>query len=187
MGKEGIKHVYEKIPSYLEKPIYTGHYYGELRYDSLTDSWIIIGEPIVCQMAKRLFPGSSGKGPGQARFKRNKRTIGDLNWLMQRFPLKILDQERWEQDINEAIQYTLRRQEIAYKSQRITPSNAIFKGKLKKFQEEALAFLTYNPASLLGDQMGLGKTVVALAWIAHLNQFPGIIVNPNNITHQWKD
>jgi SWI/SNF-related matrix-associated actin-dependent regulator of chromatin subfamily A-like protein 1 len=175
------------LPAYLNQPIFTGHYYGELHYEKHTDSWIIKGEPIVCQMAKKLFPGSSGRHKGEARFKRNKRINGDLNWLMMRYPLKIMNPELWEQDIREAREHVQKRLEIQKKPQKLEPSSMIFNGTLKEFQKEGVSFLYHNAPTLLGDEMGLGKTVQALGWISVINDFPGIIVCPKNIVLQWKE
>lgn len=175
-----------KLPLYLmeveKEPV---HYYGELHYDKWTDSWIIKGEPIVCQYAKRLFPGSSGRHSGEARFKRTKRINADLNWLMLRFPLKIMDEELWRKDYEEAVEHVRKRIEIHKKPKKMIPGDQ-FKGELREFQKEALAFLSNNAPTLLADEMGLGKTVVALAWISTLESYPGIIVCPKNIQDQWK-
>jgi len=81
------------VPIYLEQQTTADYYYGTLTYEKATDSWVIRGEPCVVMMAKKLFPGSSGRGQGIAKFKNNRRTNGDLNWLMQRYPLKIEQQE----------------------------------------------------------------------------------------------
>jgi hypothetical protein len=75
------------LPSYLNKTKGALYYYGNLSYEENTNSWIIEGEPCVVEMAKRLFPGSSGRGQGKAKFKNNKRMNGDLNKIEKRNPL----------------------------------------------------------------------------------------------------
>lgn len=176
----------DQIPSYLDPPRDIGYYYGTLRHEEETDSWVIEGEPAVCQMAKKLFPGSNGRGKGIARFKANKRTNGDLNWLMQRFPLRVIDNEKWQNDYLTAVEHVVKRKEIRNRPQMIEPSSFIFNGQLTDFQKEGVAFLKYNAPALLADDMGLGKTVQALAWIASLGEFPGIIVVPSSVVLQWK-
>lgn len=175
-----------RLPKYLmeveEEP---EHYYGELYYLRDTGHWLIKGEPRVCQMAKRLFPGSAGRRSGEAKFKRSKRTNGDLNWLMLRYPLKIMDKEIWGEDFEEAREHVSRRVEITKRKQKMEPS-AEFTGKLREFQKEAVAFLFHNAPTMLADEMGLGKTVCALAWISNLEASRGIIVLPKNIQEQWR-
>ncbi|WP_080840034.1 DEAD/DEAH box helicase [Cohnella massiliensis] len=174
------------IPSYLNRPAPADYTYGTLRYDERTDSWIIEGEPIVCQMAKRLFPGAEGRGKGIARFKSNKRTNGELNWLMMRYPLKIENPDKWERDYQQAVDHAVKRQQLLKSPQKLEPSSLYFNGKLAEFQKEGVAFLLHNAPTLLADDMGLGKTVQALGWIASLERFPGLIVAPTSVQTQWK-
>lgn len=56
------------IPAYLNKVGEAEYFYGELKYEAFQNSWVIVGEPCVIDMAKRLFPGCSGRGSGLARF-----------------------------------------------------------------------------------------------------------------------
>lgn len=174
------------VPSYLNRTAPADYTYGTLRYDERTDSWIIEGEPIVCQMAKRLFPGAEGRGKGIARFKSNKRTNGELNWLMMRYPLKIENPDKWERDYQQAVDHAVKRQQLLKSPQKLEPSSLYFNGKLAEFQKEGVAFLLHNAPTLLADDMGLGKTVQALGWIASLERFPGLIVAPTSVQTQWK-
>lgn len=177
----------ENLPTYLMHHGESDYYYGTLRYESSLDSWVIEGEPAVCQAAKRIFPGADGRYKGIARFKSNKRSNGDLNWLMMRYPLKIIDQDKWEQQFNEAVGYVIKRNQIRNGPQKIEPSHLYFKGQLTEFQKEGVAYLNNNAPTLLADDMGLGKTVEALAWIANQNKYPGIIVVPTSVQRQWKN
>ena len=93
------------LPPYLRQNGEGGmRTYGELSYNRRSRSWVIKGEPAVCQMAKRLFPGCDGKGRGVARFTANRRNTGDLNWLMLRYPLRIRETDalRWQEALEGA-------------------------------------------------------------------------------------
>lgn len=134
------------------------HYYGELKYDSKGDNWIIDGEPMVCQYAKRLFPGSSGRGSGKAKFKNNKRNAEDLKWLMSRFPLTIEKNsiEAWEKATVKAKEHVVKKLDVLKKPQK-EDSGEWFTGELREFQKEGLSFLTNYAPCLLADDMGLGE------------------------------
>jgi SWI/SNF-related matrix-associated actin-dependent regulator 1 of chromatin subfamily A len=175
------------LPAYLSRPGEADYYFGDLRYDASRDCWEIRGEPVVCQVAKRLFPGADGRGKGVARFKLTKRTAGDLNWLMLRYPLRIENPERWEQDYRAAVEHTERLRLARTGPQKMTPSSSFFNGTLKEFQKEAVAYLKHHAPCLLADDMGLGKTIEALAWAATLEQLPGIIVVPASVQRQWAE
>ena len=82
------------LPQYLKSAESAGRTYGELSYNKRSRSWVIRGEPVVCQMAKRLFPGCDGKSRGVARFTANRKNAGDLNWLMLRYPLTVRASDR---------------------------------------------------------------------------------------------
>lgn len=173
------------LPSYLVEVKKAKYYYGSLTYEENIDSWIIEGEPCVVEMAKRLFPGSSGRGQGIAKFKNNKRINGDLNWLMQRYPLRIKSKEIWDKSYKETIQYVIKRDEFLSNPKKEVPLN--FKGNLMEFQKEGLGFLLNNSRTLLADEMGLGKTIEVLSFIATTNSYPAIIVVPPWLITNWKN
>ncbi|MTI83460.1 MAG: DEAD/DEAH box helicase [Firmicutes bacterium] len=170
------------VPSYLQEPENVQRYYGTLEYNN--GFWVIRGEPSVIQLAKRLFPGCSGRGSGIAKFKANKRTNGDLNWLMLRYPLKVEEAHRWEEARQETIQHVLKREEILRRPQKIVPG-ANFNGELREFQKEGLAFLAHNERTLLADEMGLGKTPQALAYISEKQLYPALLVVPPHLIRNW--
>jgi len=173
------------IPAYLNSVGEAEYYYGTLKHDDFQNSWIIEGEPCVIDMAKRLFPGCSGRGSGFARFPNNKRINGDLNWLMLRYPLRIEEPERWEKAYQETVDHVLKRNELNKRHQKVTPPLE-FNGELLEFQKEGLAFLLHNRRTLLADEMGTGKTPTALAFLATTESYPALIVVPPHLVKNWK-
>ncbi|HZK34274.1 MAG TPA: DEAD/DEAH box helicase [Bacillota bacterium] len=184
--KEYIGEQEVTLPDYMRDPEPANYYYGTLRYSKKNKSWIIKGEPCVCQMAKRLFPGSKGARRGSARFTANKRTIGDLNWLMMRYPLEIKSRRRWNEAISEGREYVLNRERNNKYPLRVDPSDLFFKGELMDFQKEGLGYLLQHNRMLLADEMGLGKTVQALAWLAQTKKYPLLLVVPPHLIKNWE-
>ena len=174
------------LPDYMKEPGPCNHYYGTLTYNGRTGKWIIKGEPCVCQMAKRLFPGCAGKSRGVARFPANRRIIGDLNWLMLRYPLKIRNPKRWDAEMAEARQHVLARERSNQYPLKTEPSDTLFHGELMEFQKEGLGFLLQNNRTLLADEMGLGKTVEALAYLAQTGAYPALLVVPAHLVKNWE-
>jgi len=176
------------IPAYLKQGNASGKTYGELSYNRRSKSWVIKGEPTVCQMAKRLFPGCDGKGRGVARFTANRRNAGDLNWLMMRYPLTIRqsDLPKWEQALQDARDWAIAKERARFAPQAIDPPKARFKGELMPFQREGAAYLVNTPRALLADEMGLGKTVQALAAVAELRSYPLLLVVPSHLMTNWQ-
>lgn len=172
------------IPDYLKPVEAPARYYGTLKFNEHKHEWLIEGEPCVIEMCKRVFPGCDTKEKGKAVFFSSKRSDGDLNWLMLRYPLKISCPERWKAALEAATHYVIGRNFIYHSPQRMTPPPT-FKGNLLPFQEEGLAFLLHNRRTLLADEMGLGKTVQALAFLAAVNEYPVLIVVPPYLLPNW--
>lgn len=176
------------LPAYLRPaPDAAGQVYGTLSYNRRSRCWTVKGDPSVTEMCKRLFPGMSGCKRGEARFTAHARAIGDLQWLMLRFPLEVKASDRalWEKALEGARTYALRREQAARMPQRATPPEGSFLGTLRPFQQEGLAFLLAHDRCLLADEMGLGKTVQALAYLAASGQLPALIIPPAHLTRNW--
>ena len=177
------------LPPYLRPAENTAQPMGTLSYNRRSKCWVVKGDPAVTEMCKRLFPGSAGSKRGEARFTAHRRIIGDLCWLMMRFPLevKLKDLPLWDQAVAEARQYAIRQARAAQMPARATPPEGSFHGELMDFQQEGLSFLLQHDRCLLADEMGLGKTVQALACIASERALPALIIPPAHLTRNWQE
>ena len=177
------------LPPYLRPAENTAQPMGTLSYNRRSKCWVVKGDPAVTEMCKRLFPGSAGSKRGEARFTAHRRIIGDLCWLMMRFPLevKLKDLPLWDQAVAEARQYAIRQARAAQMPPRTTPPAGSFHGELMDFQQEGLSFLLQHDRCLLADEMGLGKTVQALACIASERALPVLIIPPAHLTRNWQE
>ncbi len=176
------------IPAYLRDQPIGVHIYGTLSYNRRAKCWTIKGEPCVTELPKRLFPGCAGHGRGEARFTAHRRIIGDLNWLMLRYPLQIAerDQEKWEHALEDARNWAAKRAFADALPDTATPPASCFEGSLMSFQQKGLAYLLANERALLADEMGLGKTVQGIALLASTQQFPAMIVVPPHLLRNWR-
>ena len=177
----------QKLPGYMQDVPQAGHVYGTLSYNRRSKCWTIKGEPCVTEMAKRLFPGSEKKR-GEARFTANRRIIGEVNWLMMRYPLEIASRDKalWEKSLEKAREHVLRRELAQRLPVRSTPPQNMFEGTLREFQKEGLSYLVANERTLLADEMGLGKTVQALACLATTGDLPALLVVPPHLMRNWE-
>lgn len=175
-------------PAYLRDAPPPERTYGTLSYNRRSKCWTIKGEPCVTELAKRLFPGCDGRGRGVARFTAHRRIIGELNWLMLRYPLEIkeADRSRWENALEEAREYAVRREQALKMPETATPPEGTFTGELLPFQKQGLGFLLSTRRCLLADEMGLGKTVQALAFLATTAAYPAVIVVPPHLIRNWQ-
>lgn len=185
--ENGMEMDTQRLPGYLRDVPAGGHVYGTLSYNRRSKCWTIKGEPCVTEMAKRLFPGSERRR-GEARFTANRRIVGEVNWLMLRYPLEIAPRDRalWTRTLEEARRHALAREQVMKLPRRCTPPEGSFAGELREFQKEGLSFLLANPRALLADEMGLGKTVQALACLASTGELPALLVVPPHLVRNWQ-
>jgi SNF2 family DNA or RNA helicase len=160
---------------------------GTLSYNKKRNCWVVKADPSVTEFCKRLFPGTAGGKRGEARFTAHRRIVGDLNWLMMRFPLAVKpqDEARWQEALADARAYAQRREAAKRLPERVSPAPAVFCGTLTPFQQEGLGFLLRTDRCLLADEMGLGKTVQALAMLAQLAAYPAMVVAPAHLMRNW--
>lgn len=175
-------------PGYLRDVPSGERTYGTLSYNRRSKCWTIKGEPCVTELAKRLFPGCDGRGRGVARFTAHRRIIGELNWLMLRYPLEIKesDRGRWETALEYAREYAVHRERALRMPEFATPPRESFTGDLLPFQQQGLAFMLGARRCLLADEMGLGKTVQALAFLATTAAYPVALVVPPHLIRNWE-
>lgn len=174
------------VPAYLQPPENPPRTYGDLTFDEKEGRYIVDGEPMVLEMARRLFPGSSWRNRGPVAFKATTRLVGDLTWLLQRYPLKIQCREQYEKDRQAAVRHAQRRESNLHPKP-VTSLPGEFLGELKEFQKEGVAFLLANPRSLLADEQGLGKTIQGLAAGVARGEYPILVVVPRpKLARQWR-
>ncbi len=177
------------LPAYLREPPVPARTFGTLSYNRRSKCWTVKGDPSVTEMCKRLFPGSAGSKRGEARFTAHRRMVGDLMWLMLRFPLEVAPRDRalWDKAVQDCRDHAVRKAIAARLPQRMTPPEGTFEGELRPFQQEGLAFLMQHERCLLADEMGLGKTVQALSYLAATDSFPAIVIPPAHLTRNWTE
>lgn len=61
-----------------------------------------------------------------------------------------------------------------------------FKQTLKPFQEIGVLFLLINKRVILGDEMGLGKSLQSITAVDLANAYPCLIVCPSSLKYNWQ-
>ena len=147
-------------PIYLRDVPADQRTYGTLSYNRRSKCWTIRGEPCVTELAKRLFPGCDGRGRGVARFTAHRRIIGELNWLMLRYPLEIKesDRNRWESALEEAREYAVRRKRALTMPETAAPPQESFSGTLLPFQQQGLGFMLSSRRWLSSEKAAMEST-----------------------------
>ena len=172
------------IPLYLQQPDAGARTHGRLTYE-VGYYWLRELTPAVREFAKRVFPGCARHSRStDLKFRGTKRMVGDLNWLMLRYPMEVECEDQFFDDRDRALDHAERREKNQDLGEAAIPPT--FTGELYPFQSEGVSFMLANERSLLADSMGLGKTVTCLAALATAVAFPALIVVPASVQLQWQ-
>ena len=150
--------------------------------------WLVAANPHVLGRLKRLFPRVNAEAgrKGELRIRRSPEIDRDLEWFMDRYPLEMgtadraelargAERHRADEEVVEAVQagtYEPREFELA-----VTP---------RGYQRTAADLWLRLDRMLLGDSMGLGKTITALTGLSDPTTRPALVVMPTHLPEQWQ-
>lgn len=163
--------------------------YGRMWLDG--DTWVLKDlEPHVAIRLKRVFPSIPAGTSLLFRLRHQPDVCRDLDWFIERYPLDVPDGHR------AALRRGRKRYEAAHEAaERIlqpgwSADHPIgFRDGMAPYpyQQQAAALARTFKRLLLLDDVGLGKTVSALATIADPAYLPCAIVVQPHVADQWKD
>lgn len=162
--------------------------FGELKYDSSLDKWVVVAEPHVRMRFKDLFRRVSRTTHGDLRISDSPQVCKDLMWFMERYPLELAlrDKHLLERGV---LKYDQREEDL----ERIllpdyVPRQIELKKPLRKYQGQLVDLFLRSRKLLCGDDTGLGKTA---EWIGALIGDPGtrpsLVVCQTHLPVQWAE
>lgn len=164
--------------------------YGKLFFEKEEKQWKISGaEPHICIKLKAIFAKIPKSGSQPFKFPDTSETCHDLLWFIDRYPLEISENDliklkrerkKYTSNINElesillpdyiprfvelksphkAREYQLKGKDVHYKCKRI----------------------------LIGDDIGLGKTLIAILSFLEKGTLPAVVTVQTHLPKQWKE
>jgi SNF2 family DNA or RNA helicase len=161
--------------------------YGKLRYSVQAKAWgVADASPHVAMAFKRLFP----RIPQEATvfvLSDTDEVRADLEWFMQRYPFEHQEHERIAEGANRIRRRLEERDKILLPDWKPGEVPGFLPGKQPYvYQSQAARIAVNNEGMLCGDDVGLGKTITALAALTMGAPLPaGIVVQPHLAT-QWQ-
>ena len=159
--------------------------FGTIEFDK--DKWVIHAEPHVNMRLKDLFRKINKSRTDEITISHSDLTCKDIAWFMERYPLAI----------SETDGKVLRSGVTSYDTQQADlesillpnykPRPVDLKLPLRNYQSIAVDLLIKRKRLLCGDDLGLGKTVVALGGIKASGALPALIVCQSHLPRQWKE
>jgi hypothetical protein len=160
--------------------------YGNLTLERDQKAWAIVRlEPHVAIAFKRMFP----KVPITAtsiRLSDTDEARADLHWFMQRYPLHHDEHAAIQEGVDRLSARIAERERILLPNW-TPPATLGFRPGYAPYlyQSQAAQVALGNPGLLLGDDVGLGKTISAIAACAMGAPLPAAVVVQAHLADQW--
>lgn len=156
--------------------------YGDLHFDG--ECWVINAEPHVMIKLKSVFP-KIRKSSTTIRLEDTDDVGLDLDWFIQRYPLEVKDEcrSRLTQSKNRYLAFQQDLERIMLPD--YVPSEIPLKKALRPYQPMVVDLAWKLGNLLCGDDLGLGKTIYAIA-LAAKGAAPMAVVVQTHLVKQWK-
>jgi len=164
--------------------------YGKLKFDSVNNEWVISElNPDAIIVLKRIFHKISQSARPPFRFSNTLDVCCDLDWFFLRYPVEM--SEEVSAKLKSRVSVYRRKQDNLSKiiSPKYRPIAIKLrqKAQLRDYQAQAVELLSKTKSLLLGDELGLGKTVSGIGSLVKINKLPAIIVVPPHLANHWKE
>lgn len=166
--------------------------YGKLSFVAEANRWVITElEPQVAIRAKRIFPRISATQVGSYTFVDTDEARSELEWFIERYPLQVSAPDR-ARLAEGRLRFERIRSEIdAVLVRDWKPSGAPARLKdgvvLRPNQARAVEVAKRTGRLLIADDVGLGKTLAALAACMDEGSLPIAVICEAHVANQWFD
>lgn len=157
--------------------------YGELRREG--KSWVLEDlSPHASIMVKRWFPRADVAAK-TLRLSATPAVSAELEWFLGRFPMRCGPEAASSlAKLAQAHRDAQAQVRIALAGDYVRPALPMAKPP-RVYQDQAAELCERTGALLCADELGLGKTVSAIALLARAGNLPAAVVVPLNVVEQW--
>ncbi len=142
----------------------------------------------VCIKLKAVFPRISKTSVAPFTFPNTPESCADLQWFMQRYPLQMSERDLKVMNGGVSIHGDTSRKLEEILLDKYKPRHVSLKGehKPRHYQVQASDLHKYTHRLLLGDDLGLGKTLSGILTLLNPGTLPAVIVVQTHLTRQWR-
>lgn len=163
--------------------------YGSIVFDDHTNKWkIVSAEPHICIRLKNIFQKINKAQSLPFEFAHTPENCHDLLWFMERYPLSISQGNKIRMQQARVAYIDLQDQLEKILSPDYEPQKIGLKEPWipRIYQEQAAAFHSVQKRFILGDDIGLGKTMTGTLTLNE-QTLPAIIVVQTHLKVHWKE
>lgn len=166
--------------------------YGTLRLKRAGDApaaksqWELTAEPHVMIFARRVFAQASGRSYKTIRLSNTPEVCRDLDWFMERYPLQV--EGEGDAELRAGSDAHRERQSLVDRllAGRMPPAAVSLALPPRDYQRAAAQMLMAVKRMILGDDLGVGKTVSAICPLVMGGTTPALIVTMTHLVAQWR-
>ena len=163
--------------------------YGRLRYMKDKNQWWMDANPAHVKIKLKKIFESIPKNAQYFHFDNTKENALDLEWFIQRYPMEMKSDDKnlltkMSDDYRDFLAETEKIFTPDWK-----PKIIEFKDGLKpyNYQQQAIDLLWRTKRLMVADEVGLGKTIVAIGAMTNQDCMPALVVVQPHLTGQWKE
>jgi len=146
--------------------------------------WKIEAEPQVMIKLKRLFGRTDVRQFGSIRLRATDEVCRDLQWFCERYPLGITPRDHL--DKHAALYEQQKKAFSEILSGEISPRKFDLAIPAREYQKVASELWLQSKGVLVADDVGIGKTLVAIAALTQPETRPALVVTLSHLPIQWE-
>lgn len=142
-------------------------------------------EPHIAIRLKAVFNRLPKHTPGPFHLDSTDEVSRDLEWFATRYPLAVSDADRAELS-RRAVAYQQHQDELALLLDgAYVPRHFRINGELRDYQARGVEMYLRTKRLLIGDAVGLGKTLEAIGSFSEPGTLPALVVVQAHLLRQW--
>lgn len=159
---------------------------GQPMKDPDRPGWLITAEPHVVLWLKRVLPQISARQTKNLTCPDTIAVCRDLTWILDRFPLEMATDDA--RHLRERAETQLERERAVQQvlAAGYEPPRFELAEPPREYQRIAAALTLRTGGLLLADDVGLGKTISAIAVLADQRALPALVVTLAHLPRQWE-
>ena len=147
------------------------------------NGWFIKTQPHIAVRLKRIFPKIDRGSQGIIHLSDTPENARELEWFLQRYPHKVLHPEKLKERADQHREKESLIQRMLQGS--LVPSDFAMAEPPREYQKIAAELWKASGGLLLADDMGLGKSVTAIAGFVDPRLRPVLVVMMAHLPKQW--
>jgi hypothetical protein len=159
---------------------------GTLTFEK-SSRWVLQCDPHVAMRAKRIFGKLSSRAVGSLELTHSQETCRDLEWFMERYPLEMTPADRSVLTANARAHKDLIHRLESFLDPGYVPRTFTLALPPRSYQVREAEIYLEQGYLLNGDDVGLGKTAMAITSFTDPRTLPAIVVTLAHLPGQWEE